>query len=87
MLTTAPSLLYPNRREFRQLIGDAINFHKCNIKDEIAKYDAIASNIPVIAGINYRKLLSPFCVFRHRCARSLLSIFHLIMIDAEENEM
>ena len=86
MRTTAPTLLYPNRVEFRKLIGGANQFIKCNLKEEIAKYDAIASNIPQIAGINYRKLLSPFCLFKHRCPRSLLSIFHLVMMDANENE-
>ena len=86
MLETRPSILYPSRRDFRRLIGGATAFIKANVKEEMTKYDAISENIEQIAGINYRKLLTPFAIFRHQAPRSIMSLFHLLLMDASEDE-
>ena len=88
MIETIPNVLYPSRRDFRRLIGDSTNFvmQSADVKEEMKKYDAICENIEQIAGINYRKLLSPFAVFRHQAPRSIMSLFHLVMLDASEDE-
>ena len=88
MIETSPSILYPSRRDFRRLIGGATNFamQSADVKEEMKKYDAICENIQQIAGINYNKLLSPFAVFRHQAPRSLMSLFHLLMLDVDIDE-
>lgn len=79
------NILYPDRKQYRTTIHQAIKYAKLNGPKEMAQYDEIAKDYET-KGISYQKLLEPHAVFRHRVPRSLFSLLHLTIHDAPTNK-
>lgn len=80
-----PSILYPNRRHHQSLLKSAAGKLPIDLKFELAKYDELSRNYEY-KGITYETLNKPTIVFRHVAARSIMSLMHLCLFEADETE-
>lgn len=81
-----PQILYPNKKEFRGRLKAGSGHFPNEFNNKMTQY-ATASTEFLASGISYEKLVdNSEVVFRHRAARSLISIFHLILLDEEPED-
>ena len=83
-------LLYPSKNIFRCQTQNALKIVKPEnwqqlYSTELEKFNSLA-NAYESTGLNYSKMKNPVVVFNHRCPRSLMSLWHILVETAPESK-